>query len=142
MIMKRSLTLQQQAFVNNYIRNGFNAFQAAINAGYSDNYARVKSSKLIGHPTIKEQIKQACITAEERSTVSWEWRMNKLKSIVEAFVPEDKSTMRPANARAAVAAIAEINKMTGDYAPDKKLSLTVDLTKKRLEEARKVYEEF
>ncbi|MCU5745891.1 terminase small subunit [Staphylococcus sp. SQ8-PEA] len=49
------LTLKQQLFADEYIRTG-NAYQSAINAGYSHNYANKNSSKLLGNVGIKSYI--------------------------------------------------------------------------------------
>ncbi|MCG0891667.1 terminase small subunit [Lactiplantibacillus plantarum] len=44
--MKRKLTPKQQKFADEYIKSG-NAYQAAIEAGYSRNYAKGKRTKLV-----------------------------------------------------------------------------------------------
>lgn len=50
--MKRKLTPKQQKFANEYIKSG-NAYQAAIEAGYSRNYSKAQSSKLLENVGIK-----------------------------------------------------------------------------------------
>lgn len=47
---------QQKAFADEYIINGQNVYQAAIKAGYSDNYARVGAYKLIDNARVKAYI--------------------------------------------------------------------------------------
>ena len=44
--MSRGLTAKQRVFADEYLKDG-NAYQAAIKAGYSDNYAKAQSSKLL-----------------------------------------------------------------------------------------------
>ncbi|WP_257593927.1 terminase small subunit [Lactiplantibacillus plantarum] len=53
--MKRKLTPKQQRFADEYIKSG-NAYQAAIEAGYSHNYAKAQSSKLLENVGIKSYI--------------------------------------------------------------------------------------
>lgn len=53
--MKRKLTPKQQRFADEYIKSG-NAYQAAIEAGYSRNYAKAQSSKLLENVGIKSYI--------------------------------------------------------------------------------------
>ncbi len=50
--MTRKLTPKQQKFADEYIKSG-NAYQAAIEAGYSRNYAKAQSSKLLENVGIK-----------------------------------------------------------------------------------------
>jgi len=52
--MSKELTEQQKAFCDEYIRNNFNAKQAAITAGYSENTAEVKGSQLLSKVKVKE----------------------------------------------------------------------------------------
>lgn len=53
--MTRKLTPKQQKFAGEYIKSG-NAYQAAIEAGYSRNYAKAQSSKLLENVGIKSYI--------------------------------------------------------------------------------------
>ena len=42
----KSLTLKQKQFADEYIRTG-NAYQSAINVGYSEKYAKARSHKML-----------------------------------------------------------------------------------------------
>ncbi|MFH5829872.1 terminase small subunit [Lactiplantibacillus plantarum] len=53
--MTRKLTPKQRKFADEYIKSG-NAYQAAIEAGYSHNYAKAQSSKLLENVGIKSYI--------------------------------------------------------------------------------------
>jgi len=50
------MTPKQQRFVAEYIKNGMNARQAAIAAGYSTKSAGNEGPRLLGHPEVKEAI--------------------------------------------------------------------------------------
>lgn len=54
---KRKLTIKQQAFADFYVELG-NAEQAALKAGYSKNYARGQSYKLLANVGIKAYIEK------------------------------------------------------------------------------------
>jgi phage terminase small subunit len=144
--VKKQLTEMQHQFVVNYIRNGFNLKQAALDAGYSKSFAHVGSYKLISHPIIKERIEKAyriveatqdrtlCMTLQEKARV--------LSQIIYDIVPQDGSQPKRSQYKDAINAIKELNHMSGDYAPDKRLNLTVNATKDKLLEAKRQYEEF
>jgi phage terminase small subunit len=52
------LTAKQQAFINIYMTNGFNATQAAIKAGYSKNGARQQGHALLTNIDISKEIQR------------------------------------------------------------------------------------
>lgn len=146
MTVKKTLTEMQHNFVINYIKNGFNIKQAALAAGYSESFAHVHSHKLIAHPVIKEKIENAyriiesghnrvlCMTLYDKAKV--------LTDIIEDILNKDEGEPKRHLYNVAINAVKELNKMQGDYAPDKRLNVTVDATKERLEEARRQYKEF
>jgi phage terminase small subunit len=137
------LTQKQYNFCSSYIKNGFNAYQAAINAGYSHNYANVKAPMLLQHPIIKQRIEKAYTKAEDQLGMDWQWKLRKLKRVIDTFIPDDDTTkLNTFETGIALKAIAELNKMHGDYAPDKRISMTVDATQSKLLEARKQYKEY
>ena len=137
------LNEMQQSFVINYIKNGFNATQAALKAGYSDSYARTNSDYLVNTPAIKERITKALNKIDRKIEISFEYRMKKLRRIIDDFIPDDKKIeLSPLKVKTALQAMAEINKMYGDYAPDKQLKVTVDMTHDKLKDIKKQYEEY
>ena len=64
--MKRKLTLKQQRFADEYIISG-NAYEAAVKAGYSPNYAKSSSSKLIEKVGISSYIDERLAELSEKS---------------------------------------------------------------------------
>ncbi len=139
----KPLTPMQYTFCSTYIKNGFNAYQAAVHAGYSEKYALTQTKKLITNPLVKERITQAFAKVDDKLGVAFEWRVSKLKRIVNAIVPDDEhEEIKLVHGKVAIQALAEINKMYGDYAPEKRLNMTVNATLDKLTEARKAYEEY
>lgn len=56
MSQNKPLTQKQEAFARNYVANGFNATQAAISAGYSEDTARSEGSRLLTNVDIQKRI--------------------------------------------------------------------------------------
>lgn len=137
----KTLTTKQSSFLKNYICNGLNTYQAAIDAGYTKSYARVRSYDLLQQPHIQSRLETAFKKVEARLDISFDWRLNKLKRLINEIIPDDDNIIM-SQSKIAIQAIQEINKMFGDYAPDKRLTLNVDTTKDKLVEARRQYEEY
>lgn len=142
----KPLSQMQYNFVTNYIKNGSNATQAALKAGYARSVATCKTKYMINQPEVKQRILSAYdkLNAKQDNGIfmTLEQRCKVLNQIIFDIVPQDGSEPKRKHYNEALKAIAELNKMAGDYAPDKRLSVTVDATKERLDEARKRYEEY
>ncbi|WEE35067.1 terminase small subunit [Lactiplantibacillus paraplantarum] len=65
--MKRKLTPKQRKFANEFIKTN-NAYQSAINAGYSKNYASVGTKKLLENVRIQNYIQQKTGNVEKRES--------------------------------------------------------------------------
>ncbi|TPV67402.1 terminase small subunit [Lactiplantibacillus plantarum] len=66
--MKRKLTPKQRKFANEFIKTN-NAYQSAINAGYSKNYASVGTKKLLENVRIQNYIQQKTGDVEKHESV-------------------------------------------------------------------------
>lgn len=66
--MKRKLTSKQRKFANEFIKTN-NAYQSAINAGYSKNYASVGTKKLLENVRIQNYIQRKTGDVEKRESV-------------------------------------------------------------------------
>lgn len=142
-----ALTERQSKFVLNYINNGYNAYKAAIDAGYSENFAHDRSGQLVYHPAIAERICKAYTTVEvsefKEMCMSVREKAEILDRIIREVVPKDPTQpIKLDYIKDAIKAIQELNKMSGSYAPDRRLNVTVDATKERLLEAKRVYKEY
>lgn len=62
----KKFTIKQKKFADEYIKTG-NATQSAINAGYSENYAKAQSSKLLENVGIKSYIDERMKELEEEA---------------------------------------------------------------------------
>ena len=105
------LSEKQKRFVSEYLID-LNATQAAIRAGYSAKTARSVGSENLTKPDIAAAIAEGQAKAAERAEWTAAERMASLKEIFDREAISD--------ARVAIAAIAEANKMQGSYAPEKR----------------------
>jgi phage terminase small subunit len=133
-------TLQQTKFVRELMISGVDATTAARNAGYSESVIKYPS-RIMQAEGVKHEIEQAQKKLRAKIAKDYEWKYEKLKRIIAYFVP-DEGDLKPDHTKVAITAMSELNKMTGDYAPDKRLQVTVDHTKGKLLEARKQYKEY
>ena len=144
-LASKPLTQKQYDFVLNYIKNGFNGYQAAIDAGYTHSSAKVQASQMLSNPQVKQRIDKAYKEAETKIIhqlgITYTWKMKRLKHVVEQYLPLDKD-LKASDVKIGLQALSEMNKMMGDYAPDKRLNLTVDATESKMKEVRKIYDDY
>jgi transposase len=142
----KPLTEREQLFVTHYLSNGYSARAAAKSAGYSDSSCDSHAHHILDKEHIKQRISNAYRKVEARNAkelcMSIEAKAKLLTQIIYDIIPQDGSPPKREYYKDALKAISEMNKMSGDYAPDKRLSVTVDATKDKLIEAKKVYEEY
>lgn len=122
--LPNGLTIRQTKFCQNFIIPPHNATQAAISAGYSPHIAKTIGYRLKTNPKIKEYLKSLQSDLENQMTVSYEWKLDKLKQIVEAFI-ESKENLISSKVNSAIQAISEMNKMQGHYSPEKHVNFNI-----------------
>ena len=141
----KPLSQRQYDFTVNYIKNGFNAHEAALAAGYSRQFATCQTQQLITNPSIQERIGKAYQKAEKKIIntlgITFVWKMKRLKHVVEQYLPLDKE-LKASDVKIGLQALTEMNKMQGDYAPDKRLNVTYDATESKMKEVRKIYDDY
>ncbi len=142
----KTLTDKQQKFVANYISNGWNARQAARDAGYSETTSQVTAPEMVTkHPLIRERIQRAHETIssalEHELGITMAHKMRLLSKIIYDIVPLE-GEIDKRNLPQALKAMNELSKMQGHYMPDRRVQVNVDVTKERLLEAAKAYDDF
>jgi phage terminase small subunit len=68
MTPNKPLTAKQEAFARFYVSNGFNATQAAISAGYSEDTAQEQSARLLSKVMVKALISELQANTVAKST--------------------------------------------------------------------------
>lgn len=81
------LTLKQQRFADEYIISG-NIYKSAIAAGYSDNYAKAQSSKLLENVGVKAYIDERLEALNSDKVADQQEVMEFLTSIMRGEVTE------------------------------------------------------
>lgn len=79
---REGLTPKQQRFVQEYLID-LNATQAAIRAGYSERTARQAGAENLSKPVIQAAIEAGSKARSERTEITQDWVLKKLKENVE-----------------------------------------------------------
>lgn len=84
----KSLTLKQKQFADEYIRTG-NAYQSAVNAGYSVSYARGNAIKLLENVSINKYIDDNLEIIQKESIAEADEIMRYLTRVLRAEEKEE-----------------------------------------------------
>ncbi len=125
----KHLTSKQQKFCDTYLINGLNATAAAREAGYSEKSCASIAINAFKSNHIKNYINNRQLKIREKQMnlgVTFDYKINKLKMIADLAMPEDAKSIKEINASATIQAIAELNKMQGDYAAEKRVNTNVN----------------
>lgn len=81
------LTVKQQRFADEYIRTG-NAYQSAINAGYSETYAKGNVVKLLENVSVKSYIEKRLEELKKESIAEQDEILQYLTSVMRGEMTE------------------------------------------------------
>ena len=84
----KSLTLKQKQFADEYIRTG-NAYQSAINVGYSEKYAKARSHKMLENVGINQYIDDNLEIIQKESIAEADEIMRYLTRVLRAEEKEE-----------------------------------------------------
>lgn len=138
-------------FCNAYVKLNNNAEQAMLAIGYSPTTARKQAYLMLKRPEVKERIEKIMAKLEEKTLVTYEWKVKKLQEIIDSSFKVKKKVIDdvtgeevlvPEFSKVAIQAMAELNKMQGHYAPTKNMNLYVNTTLDKITEAKRQYKEF
>lgn len=133
-------TMKQTKFVQEYIKNGGEAKSALLASGYSQLTTK-DPQRILQSDGVRQELEIANKKLRAQIEIDFKYKYEKLKKIIDEYIP-DHGDLIPDKVKVAITAIAEMNKMSGDYAPNKSLTLNVDHTQNKLLEARKQYKEY
>lgn len=122
--MKGELNVRQKKFDEYYAQSG-NAEQSAINAGYSEKYARGNAHKLVAISCISEYIKELSDKLKDERIISAKDRQVILSDIAKSKAEETPDRIR---------AIDTLNKMTGEYLNKVEISGTLEAEQSKLDD--------
>ena len=87
-----NLTPKQEQFCREYVID-FNATQAAIRAGYSENGAEVQAHRMLSNANIQELIKSLQDTTAEKLQITKEMIVENIKSIAFSETAKDRDRL-------------------------------------------------
>jgi len=117
-----ALNSKQQAFVEAYCCNGFNATQAAITAGYSEKTAESQASRLLTNVKVKEKVDAFKAQSTERALVT-------IEDVVKGLLIEAKGLGEDTTSSARNAAWKTLSEHTGGFDANKqKIDLNTEVT--------------
>lgn len=112
-----NLTKKQRLFCEEYVGNYYNAYQAAISAGYAESTAKKASYRWVGKnrkesefPEMYDYVQNLIADWERRSGLS---PIRTARVLIDILEAEDSSNSDK------IRAAAELNKMMGAHAPEK-----------------------
>ncbi|NHJ41463.1 MAG: hypothetical protein FK731_15640 [Asgard group archaeon] len=129
------LSIKEKKFCEFYLEKE-NAFSAALAAGYKGSGS---GCRLIKKPEILEYIKNRQVDISHAFTIKFEEKVKKLVDIIEGLTPEEIKSIKPEPARVIIAAIAELNRMQGDYPAEKRVNANLNVnTDADLQEIKRI----
>lgn len=78
--------MKQRTFAENYITTGGNVYRSAVNAGYSENYAKTNAGKLLENDRVKSYIDERLAELESEKIVQREEILIFLTSVMRGEV--------------------------------------------------------
>ena len=112
--------IRHEAFARAYVYNGGDAKAAAIEAGYSESYAKGNGYSLVHNKYVKGFINRYRRQRDDEFNLSITDKKEFLLRVINAGLAlyvDGNGSQRPENLAAVNSAIAEMNKMDGDYKP-------------------------
>lgn len=136
------LSLKQRQFCNQYLINNGNGKEAAQKAGYSPKVAHTIACKNLKNQRVMKYMNKKLERIEEKFEMTFDWKIEKLKQIIELNVPGEANHHEDINATAAINAIAELNKMQGHYSAEKHINANIhaDIEVEEIKSLVKKYE--
>lgn len=91
---KKKMTLKQQRFADEYLIHA-NVYRAAINAGYSEAYAKGNSSKLLENVSVKAYIDERLAELQSKAVADQQEVMEYLTSVLRGQVQDEELMVVP-----------------------------------------------
>lgn len=123
--IRTELSTREIYFLDAYNKHMGDSAKAAEEVGYKAVSGPALANRILSKPKAQEYlaIQHEKIASEIRWT--YEEKMQMLKRIAELAVPKEAETIKDVAPTAAIQAISESNKMQGDYAAEKRVTVNV-----------------
>lgn len=93
-MVKKKMTLKQQRFADEYVIHA-NVYRAAINAGYSEAYAKSTASKLLENASVKSYIEERLAELQSKAVADQQEVMEYLTSVMRGQVEDEELMVVP-----------------------------------------------
>lgn len=136
----KELTRRELIFCEKYLGLGDSGLgQAAIVAGYAKTNSRARGFELLSRPHIDRYIRKRRDEIMKETQVDLNYVMHKLKYVTDTFIPDDKQ-LKKDEVPIGLSALKEINAIQGNYAAEKRITMTLD-GDKHIEELKRTMTE-
>lgn len=130
------MNMRQEKFCLEYAASG-NAYHSAINAGYSENYAKGNINKLLGNESVKKRLQELKEKAESEKIADIKEMQEKLTSIIRQELAEEvvvveglgegcseaRTILKKSSVKDVINAINTLGKMQGAFADNISLAI-------------------
>jgi hypothetical protein len=151
------LTRREVVFAEEYLKNGNNVVAAALKVGLGKGtrgrraHTKTKqeilrSAACAGYaikkrPFVRQYIRKRQKDVEREVQAGFKEKYSKLWQVATLSTPDNAKSKDDIDGKTTVSAVSEMNKMTGDIAPEKRMNLNVnsDADIKKIKELQKKY---
>jgi phage terminase small subunit len=117
------LTAKQFKFAESYLSNGHNIHAAARACGLKH---VCNGSRMLKLPKVTAYINNRLQKTKE-AYMDFDYKIEKLKKVIDDFIPESTEELVPKKVSVGLQAVAEANKMQGDYAAEKRINVNANM---------------
>lgn len=140
------LTDAQQRFCEAYLIANRDYKETARILGLTELTSKQRASKfcrMLKAKAVRKYLSKRIDNRSRSLRLNFDNKTKKLAKVVEEFIPENSETqMDPKKVSVAITAIQELNKMSGDYAAEKRVNINVEPSDKEKEIANSLIEQF
>lgn len=135
-----ALSVRELNFLREYMKTKGDASKAAIAVGLKPASGNSVAKRVLSKPMAQKWL----ASEQEKLSVEARWdfeeKLLQLKKIAKMTVPEHAQTLEEIDAKSAISAIAEANKMQGHYSAEKHVNVNVGVDVE-MEEAKRLSQE-
>jgi phage terminase small subunit len=117
------LTPMQFHFAENFLNNGHNTKNAAIACGLKHS---CNGTRMLNIPKVKAYIDSRLKQTNELYQLDFDYKIKKLKKVIDKAIPEELDKIGK-EVSIGIQAVAEANKMQGDYAAEKRVNINANV---------------
>jgi hypothetical protein len=118
------LTPMQFRLAEQYLSNGHNLAKAAIAAGLKH---ECNGHRMLNLPKVRAYVDRRMALSKETTKMDFDFKIQKLKKVIDDFIPAETEVLEPKKVSVGLQAVAEANKMQGDYAAEKRVTVNANV---------------